>query len=87
MSSKVSADASLMNMEDNKSTTRAPERVIDKSDFASMNVIGQFALGFIIVRRRKMVYDEQGDEGAGLLGDIHIVDFVRRWRRGVVTNN
>jgi DNA mismatch repair ATPase MutL len=59
LSSKVSADASLTNTEDNESAMRALERVIDKSDFASMNVIGQFNLGFIIVRRRKTAHDHK----------------------------
>ncbi|SNX82907.1 related to PMS1 - DNA mismatch repair protein [Melanopsichium pennsylvanicum] len=44
------ADASVSN-EDEASVERALSRVIHKSDFALMSVVGQFNLGFIIARR------------------------------------
>lgn len=72
ISSKVSADAGVANMEDNESATRALARVIEKADFANMDIIGQFNLGFIIVRRQKATCDE-GAEG-GQMDDLFIVD-------------
>ncbi|KAI0776511.1 hypothetical protein BD413DRAFT_602116 [Trametes elegans] len=49
--------------------TEALSRVIDKADFASMDVVGQFNLGFIIVRRRK----SRGAAGHDM-DDLFIVD-------------
>ncbi|KIL56445.1 hypothetical protein M378DRAFT_89291 [Amanita muscaria Koide BX008] len=72
-SAKISADASLANTGDNESAMRALERVIDKSDFENMDILGQFNLGFIIVRRRKIICDEEGKEGA-IMDDLFIVD-------------
>ncbi|KAF5368077.1 hypothetical protein D9758_004384 [Tetrapyrgos nigripes] len=58
-------------------------RVIDKKDFEKMDVIGQFNLGFVIVRRRKRGL-QRGDstvedqvlskEDAASLDDLFIVD-------------
>ncbi|KAH6905157.1 DNA mismatch repair protein [Coprinopsis sp. MPI-PUGE-AT-0042] len=48
---KIPVDASLSNSDDSKATD-ALARIIDKADFASMDVLGQFNLGFIVVRRR-----------------------------------
>ena len=72
VSSKVSADAGVANMEDNESATRALARVIEKADFASMDIIGQFNLGFIIVRRQKTTCDEEAERGQ--MDDLFIVD-------------
>ncbi|KAI0669281.1 hypothetical protein C8Q78DRAFT_954096, partial [Trametes maxima] len=46
-------------------------RVIDKADFASMDVIGQFNLSFIVVRRRTRA--ENGEDMARM-DDLFIVD-------------
>ncbi|KAH7316409.1 hypothetical protein B0J17DRAFT_711199 [Rhizoctonia solani] len=43
-------------------------RVIQKQDFLSMEILGQFNLGFIIVRLRKKT------SGGGLLDDLFIID-------------
>ncbi|CAE6429001.1 unnamed protein product [Rhizoctonia solani] len=43
-------------------------RVIEKQDFLSMDILGQFNLGFIIVRLRKMAPD------GGSLDDLFIID-------------
>ncbi|KAJ2925789.1 hypothetical protein H1R20_g11307, partial [Candolleomyces eurysporus] len=50
---KVPNDAGVLNSEDQAKAAHALSRVIDKADFASMDIIGQFNLGFIITRRRK----------------------------------
>ncbi|KAF8742337.1 hypothetical protein AX14_005201 [Amanita brunnescens Koide BX004] len=71
-SSKVSADAGVANMEDNESATHALARVIDKADFANMDIVGQFNLGFIIVRRQKAMCDEGAQNGQ--MDDLFIVD-------------
>ncbi|CAE6458072.1 unnamed protein product [Rhizoctonia solani] len=49
-------------------TEQQLSRVIQKQDFLSMDILGQFNLGFIIVRLRK-----KSPEG-GLLDDLFIVD-------------
>ncbi|RCH97339.1 Mismatch repair endonuclease pms2 [Rhizopus azygosporus] len=41
-------DASIQNVQDNNKATEALNRVIHKSDFARMKVLGQFNLGFVI---------------------------------------
>ena len=51
----------------------ALSRVIDKADFAEMEVVGQFNLGFIVVRRRKPPTDD-GDATVGAMDDLFIVD-------------
>ncbi|KAF8968484.1 MutL C terminal dimerization domain-containing protein [Flammula alnicola] len=49
----VLLDASVSNTENDQSAVDALARVIEKKDFATMGVVGQFNLGFIVVRRRK----------------------------------
>lgn len=41
-------DAGIQNVQDNNKATEALNRVIHKSDFARMKVLGQFNLGFVI---------------------------------------
>lgn len=53
ISSKVLVDAGVSNTENDDRAVDALARVIEKEDFASMDVVGQFNLGFIIARRRK----------------------------------
>lgn len=55
--------------------TEVLSRVIDKADFASMEVLGQFNRGFIIVRRRKTIRANSEEEGPGVeMDDLFIVD-------------
>lgn len=51
-------------------------RVISKEDFSTMEVLGQFNLGFIIVRRRSIAQPEGSDSHteAANLDDLFIVD-------------
>ncbi|CEP11351.1 hypothetical protein [Parasitella parasitica] len=47
-SDQVIANASVKNIDDNEKATKALSRVINKPDFARMEVLGQFNLGFMI---------------------------------------
>jgi DNA mismatch repair protein PMS2 len=67
---KVPAEAGVSNVEDNSKAADALSRVIGKEDFEKMEVVGQFNLGFIVARRRKMGCAE----GAGMMDDLFIVD-------------
>ncbi|KAF8625447.1 hypothetical protein AX17_006848 [Amanita inopinata Kibby_2008] len=69
---KVSEAAGVSNTDDNESATLALSRVINKSDFAGMDVIGQFNLGFIVTRRRKMASSDASEEA--MMDDLFIVD-------------
>ncbi|KAL1721545.1 MutL C terminal dimerization domain-containing protein [Schizophyllum commune] len=64
-----SADAGLANTSDAESAANALARVIDKADFAKMDIVGQFNRGFIIARRRK-----QPESGGSSMDDLFIVD-------------
>ncbi|EJC99529.1 uncharacterized protein FOMMEDRAFT_38738, partial [Fomitiporia mediterranea MF3/22] len=77
--------ASLSNTTDEESAERELARVIDKEDFSSMEIIGQFNLGFIIARRRlrgkKPSVQSSDDSQTGLdssanaeLDDLFIID-------------
>jgi DNA mismatch repair protein PMS2 len=57
-----------VDIEDENRATDALSRVIDKSDFNTMRVVGQFNLGFIITRRIK-----EGDN-SDMMDDLFIVD-------------
>lgn len=60
--------------------SEALSRIIAKEDFATMEIVGQFNLGFIIVRKRTTVADgERGVDGGGGsvqtgMDDLFIVD-------------
>ncbi|KAL1748229.1 histidine kinase-like ATPase [Schizophyllum fasciatum] len=56
-------------VEDAESAASALARVIDKADFANMDIVGQFNRGFIIARRRK-----QANSGCPSMDDLFIVD-------------
>ncbi len=56
--------------QDEAQVERALSRVIHKQDFAAMQVLGQFNLGFIIARRRAIPNDGTSDE----MDDLFIVD-------------
>ncbi|KAH7925989.1 DNA mismatch repair protein MutL [Leucogyrophana mollusca] len=62
-----SADAGFTNVEDGEKASAALSRIIDKNDFRTMEILGQFNLGFIVTRRRK-------DGSSGALDDLFIVD-------------
>ncbi|KAM5530133.1 hypothetical protein V8D89_016211 [Ganoderma adspersum] len=64
---------------DDEEAVEALSRVIDKPDFATMDIVGQFNLGFIVVRRRKSRSNTEGDddasgEGGLAMDDLFIVD-------------
>ncbi|KAG6901142.1 hypothetical protein C0995_016557 [Termitomyces sp. Mi166 len=68
----VPSAAGVSNMGNDESAAKALARIIDKKDFTTMDIIGQFNLGFIVTRRRKAVND---DEFAGtVMDDLFIVD-------------
>ena len=75
----VGASAGLSNTSDEEGAERELARVISKADFTAMDIVGQFNLGFVIVRRRVPVSGETENEDrasgrdAGL-DDLFIVD-------------
>ena len=54
----VPLDAGVSNTEDDEKAVLALSRVIDRRDFEGMTVVGQFNLGFIVVRRRENACDD-----------------------------
>ncbi|KAH9481883.1 DNA mismatch repair protein PMS1 [Psilocybe cubensis] len=77
----VPADAGIANADDDAKAADALALVIEKQDFATMDIIGQFNLGFIIVRRQKQATMESGsqpsqiaDQAETILDDLFIVD-------------
>ncbi|GLB42573.1 putative DNA mismatch repair protein MutL [Lyophyllum shimeji] len=75
---RVPKDASLANTENNEGAADALARVIEKRDFAEMEIVGQFNLGFIVARRRKTGPGAAGEggstKGAAEMDDLFIVD-------------
>lgn len=69
---EVLVDASVANTENDEKAVDALSRVIEKDDFATMEIIGQFNLGFIVVRLRKTV--SSGDDDPDEMDDLFIVD-------------
>ncbi|KAN0062513.1 ATP-binding mismatch repair protein [Thecaphora frezii] len=74
-------DAALLNdagidNQDADAVEASLNRILHKSDFASMEVIGQFNLGFIIARRRHAASSaaSSSNEGPGAMDDLFIVD-------------
>ncbi len=66
----ITVDAGVTNTDDGDKAVDALARVIEKKDFAEMSVIGQFNLGFIIVRRGIKKAPERPDNA----DDLFIVD-------------
>ncbi|KAI0692134.1 hypothetical protein C8T65DRAFT_745273 [Cerioporus squamosus] len=64
--------AGVGNTTDDEEAVETLSRVIDKDDFACMEIVGQFNLGFIIVRRRKS--SSKGDSSGTEMDDLFIVD-------------
>ncbi|KAG6819371.1 hypothetical protein H0H93_012454 [Arthromyces matolae] len=67
----VPSAAGVSNTDNNDSATTALARIIDKKDFATMDIVGQFNLGFIIARRRQLPYEEGATSA---MDDLFIVD-------------
>lgn len=65
----LARDAGISNVDDDSKAAEVLSRTIDKTDFAKMDIAGQFNLGFIVTRRRKMTTDS-GEE----MDDLFIVD-------------
>ncbi|KAI1786255.1 DNA mismatch repair protein MutL [Ganoderma leucocontextum] len=71
---KLGSTAGVSNTDDDE-TVEALSRVIDKPDFATMEIIRQFNLGFIIVRRLKPRAEGDGASGEEMeMDDLFIVD-------------
>lgn len=81
----IDPSAGLSNTTDEESAERELARVIDKEDFSSMEIVGQFNLGFIIARcrlRGKRLLEDGTDDSQGALGpsanteldDLFIID-------------
>ncbi|KAI9060339.1 DNA mismatch repair protein MutL [Trametes sanguinea] len=70
---RADQDASASINADDEEATETLSRVIDKTDFASMEVVGQFNLGFIIARRRKPSGEQEATASRGL-DDLFIID-------------
>ncbi|KAI1784264.1 DNA mismatch repair protein MutL [Ganoderma leucocontextum] len=71
---KLDSTAGVGNTDDEEAV-EALSRVIDKPDFATMGIIGQFNLGFIIVRRLKPRAEGDGASGEEMeMDDLFIVD-------------
>jgi len=62
-------DAGIGNVDNETRVVEVLSRVIDKTDFAAMEVVGQFNLGFIIARRRKSIALSNR-----MMDDLFIVD-------------
>ena len=77
ISSKVLVDAGVSNTDNDERAVDALARVIEKEDFASMDVVGQFNLGFIVARRRKDTYPPSSvsiSQELQVMDDLFIVD-------------
>ena len=75
-SMRVPSDAGVSNTENDDKAADALARVIEKQDFATMDIVGQFNLGFIVARRRKLVVTSDGDapSAEAAMDDLFIVD-------------
>jgi DNA mismatch repair protein PMS2 len=74
----VPSAAGVTNTDDQDKAADALARIIDKADFADMEILGQFNLGFIVARRRKTIVpsgaDSQSQGVEGVMDDLFIVD-------------
>ena len=69
---EVLVDAGVANTEKDEKAVDALSRVIEKDDFATMDIAGQFNLGFIVVRLRKTIAINGSDSEE--MDDLFIVD-------------
>ncbi|KAG8971841.1 hypothetical protein FRB90_010376, partial [Tulasnella sp. 427] len=74
VSTAVSGAASISNVESPQKAEDELSRVIRKADFESMEVIGQFNKGFIVVRLRKGPLGEMGSSSDVSTDDLFLVD-------------
>ena len=70
---EVLVDAGVANTENDEKAVDALSRVIEKDDFATMDIVGQFNLGFIVVRLRKIAVPN-GSDDPDEMDDLFIVD-------------
>ncbi|KAG6857450.1 hypothetical protein H0H87_003517 [Tephrocybe sp. NHM501043] len=70
---RVPSDAGVSNTENDDNAVKALARIIDKNDFAAMEIVGQFNLGFILARRRKGIAKKEKGSAA-VMDDLFIVD-------------
>ena len=70
---EVLVDAGVANTENDRKAVDALSRVIEKDDFATMDIVGQFNLGFIVVRRKKTAVSDDDDD-LNEMDDLFIVD-------------
>ncbi|KAG6812580.1 hypothetical protein H0H92_002048 [Tricholoma furcatifolium] len=70
---RVPSDAGVANTENDETAVKALARIIDKKDFAAMDIVGQFNLGFIVTRRQIVVSEGEEDTNA-VMDDLFIVD-------------
>ena len=69
---EVLVDAGVANTDKDEKAVDALSRVIEKNDFATMDILGQFNLGFIVVRLRKTIAIDGSDPDE--MDDLFIVD-------------
>ena len=69
---EVLVDAGVANTEKDEKAVNALSRVIEKVDFSTMDIVGQFNLGFIVVRLRKTIAIDGSDPDE--MDDLFIVD-------------
>ena len=71
----VPSEAGVSNTENDAKAADALARVIEKRDFESMAVVGQFNLGFIVVRRERVLEDDSASaQTRRVADDLFIVD-------------
>ena len=68
------SDAGLSNAGDDGRAADVLAHVIEKEDFARMDIVGQFNLGFIVTRRCKPVRGGKADGTDGVMDDLFVVD-------------
>lgn len=70
----IPLEAGVSNTANDDQAAEALSRVIEKKDFRSMDVVGQFNLGFIVTRRRASVHIQENGDDLKEMDDLFIVD-------------
>jgi len=70
----IPSEAGVSNTASDAKAADALALVIEKSDFGSMRVVGQFNLGFIVVRRQKSPEEDDSGRRRHVADDLFIVD-------------